>query len=42
MTTNDRKKAWTTPILRRMKAGAAEAGPGSPNDGAPGSNNKRS
>jgi hypothetical protein len=36
------KKVWTTPTLRRMEAGAAESGPGNPNDGTPGSNNKRS
>ena len=38
----ERKKVWTKPELRKMAAGAAEAGPGNPNDGTPGSNNKRS
>lgn len=42
MTKTTDKKTWITPVLRRMEAGAAEAGPGNPNDGTPGSRNKRS
>lgn len=43
MSDNDKqKKAWVTPVLRRMRAGDAEAGSGQANDGSPGSTNKRS
>jgi hypothetical protein len=40
MKTNETRRKWVKPVLRRIDAGSAETGPTGSPDGGPGGNNK--